>query len=417
MRHLSIALALFILILAPWLAFNYADRMQSITAFFMNTADQLAAVVAHNPKTVAGLQSTYNIAHSAGKKIKILLVPGHEPDYGGAEYGSLKERNMTVELADDLAGILGNNDHYEVYVTRDIDAWTPTFAKYFKDNWSNIIDWENSYAKAMSQLVSIGKVPKKSSPVYHVAARQDVAMRLYGITKWANENDIDITIHIHFNDYPGHGGGVPGKYTGFAIYVPATQYQNGTTTRSVAQYVFNRLRKYNPVSDLPGENTGVVDDAELIAVGANDTADSASMLIEYGYIYEPQFVNEDTRDVALKDLAFQTYLGIQDFFGSGNDYSLAYDTLLLPYKWQRQIDVKSGPNKDIYALQTALSFDGIYPPADKNKNDCPRTGTFGACTKNALSDFQSKNDVKGERGIVGPKTLEALNEQFGGQRI
>jgi peptidoglycan hydrolase-like protein with peptidoglycan-binding domain len=44
---------------------------------------------------------------------------------------------------------------------------------------------------------------------------------------------------------------------------------------------------------------------------------------------------------------------------------------------------------------------------------CPRTGGFGPCTKAALQAFQQKYGVNGELGIVGPKTLEVLNQKFG----
>jgi N-acetylmuramoyl-L-alanine amidase len=52
-------------------------------------------------------------------------VPGHEPGYGGAEYGSLKEREMNVELANDLSEFLKNNGHYEVIGARQ-HKWNPT---------------------------------------------------------------------------------------------------------------------------------------------------------------------------------------------------------------------------------------------------------------------------------------------------
>jgi len=32
---------------------------------------------------------------------------------------------------------------------------------------------------------------------------EDIALRLYGFNKWADENKVDAMVHIHFNDYPG----------------------------------------------------------------------------------------------------------------------------------------------------------------------------------------------------------------------
>ncbi len=111
-------------------------------------------------------------------------------------------------------------------------------------------------------------------------------------------------------------------------------------------------------------------------------------------------------------MAFQTYLGLQDFFGSGNDVSLAYDTLMLPYEWNKNISAESGGKDDVLALQSALIIDGLYPGNGKTKNDCPRSGKVGPCTLGAIEAFQKKYGIKGENGIVGEKTRSELNSRF-----
>ena len=417
MRHLLAVLFVISIFGAPWVAVNYPDQIHYLNAAFLDMASQLAAIITHNPRTVADLQSKYNrpFWSADSVKVRILVVPGHEPGYGGAEYGNIKERELAVTIADDLIKFLQGNSRYEVFTTRDDNAWKPEFATYFKDHWAEIIDWTRSYHQEMSHLVSVGSIKKESrAKVYHNNARQDVALRLYGITKWSNENSIDIAIHIHLNDYPGHVGNAPGEHSGLAIYVPSRQYLNSTTTHAVADTIFKRLTKYNAVSDLRGESSGIVDEPELIAIGANNTADAASMLIEYGYIYEPQFTNPDLRNLALKDLAYQTYLGLQDFFEPNNSAKagLVYDTLVLPHSWRNTIK-ETAASADAFALQTAFITDGVYPPANKDKNNCPRSGKIGPCTKTALQDFQKKYGITGENGVVGPKTLDALNRTYG----
>ncbi|MDP3003965.1 MAG: N-acetylmuramoyl-L-alanine amidase [Candidatus Azambacteria bacterium] len=253
------------------------------------------------------------------RKIRILVVPGHEPNYGGAEFGSIKERDLVVELGQDLEQFLKADNNYQVFITRDTQAWSPIFADYFKNNWDDIAAWKKAARKEMSRLVSAGTTAIPAPAVIHNNIPADVAVRLYGINKWANENNIDLVIHVHINDYWGYPANVPGKYSGFVIYLPAQQYSNSVTTKAIAEAVFNRLAKYNPVSNLRQESAGLVSDSELIAVGANNTSDAANMLIEYNYIYEPQFTNPKIRGLALKDLAYQTYLGLQDFFGGSND--------------------------------------------------------------------------------------------------
>src|SRR5437867_127222 len=107
MRHYLAALYVVLLFAIPWLSFNYPDRVNGAIDAFENDAVQLAAIITHNPRTVAGLQSKYNVVASTGlNKIRVLIVPGHEPDYGGAEFGSITERNLVVTLADNLADFL-----------------------------------------------------------------------------------------------------------------------------------------------------------------------------------------------------------------------------------------------------------------------------------------------------------------------
>jgi hypothetical protein len=380
-----------------------------------NAGIQLASVIlSHNFRSVAEIQSHYNSTspNSPLGKVRILLVPGHEPNFGGAKFADLKERDMTVELAQDLQKFLAGNSHYQVFITRDTQAWDPVFSSYFNNDWSDIVEWTQASHDEFSRLVAIGSTTRTYSTVRHNKAPEDVALRLFGIAKWSDENNIDIAIHIHFNDNIRTDASRPGKYSGFAIYVPASQYGNSTTTKVIADSIFKRLSKYNPVSDLPGETSGIIDEPELIAIGANNTADAASMLIEYSYIYEPQFQNSRVRSMAINDLAFQTYLGLQDFFDPNNNIDLArsYDTLILPYKWDGPLVDDKAPARDVFALQTALMFNGVYPPSDKSKNDCPRTGTIGACTRASLQVFQSKYGIIGEDGIAGQKTLHTLSQ-------
>jgi peptidoglycan hydrolase-like protein with peptidoglycan-binding domain len=117
------------------------------------------------------------------------------------------------------------------------------------------------------------------------------------------------------------------------------------------------------------------------------------------------------RSAVIHDLAFQTYLGVHDFFDPKDLYTTtgAYDTAMLPYAWKVFLDNVELSGINIFALQTALMFDGAYPPPGKSKNECPRTGGFGSCTRTALEFFQNKHGISGEKWVVGEKTIEALN--------
>lgn len=279
-----------------------------INVVFPNKIEYMLAsvILSHNFKSAEEIKIK--------EKVRILIVPGHEPNFGGAEFGNLKERDMTLELGQDLQKLLEQNPRYQVFTTRENEGWSLYLLTYFKNNWNEITKWTEASRDEFTRLVSVGSTTQTYSIVKHADALPDVALHLYGITKWANEHDIDITLHIHFNDYAGHKENKAGKYSGFSIYVPAQEYGNSTTTKIIVENIFKRLKELNKISNLPGETEGVINEPELIAIGANNTANSASVLIEYGYIYEPRFQNAKTRSAVLQNLAEQTYRGLEDFF-------------------------------------------------------------------------------------------------------
>ncbi len=418
MRYILVSLFLIMVLVVPWLILNPQQAHIVYTIIGNAEKNVASAILTHSPKSVIEIKSKYLADKSwlnrSKEKVKVLIVPGHEPDYGGAEYSNLFERDMVVDLAKELERYFSTNDSYQVFVARDKNDWSPIFSNYFKNNWDQIISWTKINQDEVKRLERIGEFHPVIPSVIHNKAPKDIAYRLYGMSKWSNENDIDIIIHVHFNDHPGHSKTSPGKYTGFAIYIPQQQYFNSTSTQQVAGAIFNRLKKYNPVSDFPGERAGIVETQDLIAVGAYNSLNAPSLLIEYGYIYEQQFNNPDLYSVAIKDLAFQTYLGLQDFFDDKKPDNIEglSDTLLIPYTWRAQILDNKYNSKDVYSLQTALVNEGLYPPQDKSLNDCPRTGNFGNCTKKAVELFQKKRGVMGEYGMVGNKTLEELNRAY-----
>jgi N-acetylmuramoyl-L-alanine amidase len=397
--------------LLPWFIHKNPETSIDIARYIGGVAVNLANVVlAHDPKTVEEIKNKFNDNNHA-TRVKVLIVPGHEPGFGGTENGGIKERELVVQLGNILAKYLRNNPQYEVHITRDNSNWNKEFDDYFKNNWDGIIAWLKASIQENKHLISTGQRQVNVPKVYHNKAKSGVAERLYGITKWANENDIDITLHLHFNDYPGRQDGDMGKYSGFSIYIPEKQYYNSSTTKYIADSIFKRVSRFNPVSDLKGESDGIIEDADLIAVGANNTANSASLLIEYGYIAEPQFNNIEVKDLVIKDLAFQTYMGLQDFFSSNIDKLQFYDTTILPYYFANNFTKDKYSRRDVLSLQTALMYENLYPPKDYDKNDCLRTGIFGPCTTRSLLDFQKKYNIKGEIG-VGDRTRELLNKKF-----
>lgn len=363
------------------------------------------------PVSLSDIHTDYaSSSNSSQEKANILIVPGHEPNFGGAQFRNIYERNLVAEVGQDLQQFLQTNPRYKVSITRDSKSWSTTFDDYFKNNWNDIIRWEKISKQNISKIISIGE---SSVPtITHNTAPLNVATRLYGITKWVNENNIDLMIHLHFNDYPERVTYAVGKYSGLVIYTPALQYANSPTTKDIADTIFKRLSLYNPISNLPLESKGIIDDPELIAVGANNTSNAASVLIEYDYIYEPQYINTKVRSLALRDLAYQTYLGLQDFFNKNKDINVtsSYNPSSL-YSWTIPVTGKSSNPEDIYALQTALIMDGSFPPVGKNKNQCPHSGAYDTCTNTALKEFQKKYAILGE-SLSGTKTFTLLSNIY-----
>lgn len=107
----------------------------------------------------------------------------------------------------------------------------------------------------MSALVDSGLIDSDIGFNSNRKSLPEVATRLYGVNKWSNENEMDIVIHVHFNDYPGRYSDGVGKYSGLTIYIPDKQYSNSKVSRSIAESVSEFLGKYSAYSDLKYEKS------------------------------------------------------------------------------------------------------------------------------------------------------------------
>ncbi len=361
--------------------------------------------------TVAELNSTHQKAtRTDNTKIKILIVPGHEPQAGGTVFADVAEKDIVAALGQELAHFFAADSRYEVTVSRTSTAWNPLFEGYFKRELEDIPEWINTYREKMEDHVADGDVAIVNG-VFHNETPKDVALRLYALNKWANENGYDLVLHLHINDHPRKNTRVAGKYSGFSIYVPERQYSNAGASHAVAQTVFQRIATTLAISNLPKENVGIVEDQELIAIGSKNTLNAVSLLIEYGYIYEPYYEYSIIRNRVVKELAYQTFRGVQDFFDHRTMITMPVETDILPYIWEHDLQRSDTPSVDVLALQTALGVNGFYPPVPSDRHECPLTGIIGPCTLRALAQFQLAHEISGEADVVGPKS-RALLEQL-----
>jgi N-acetylmuramoyl-L-alanine amidase len=411
MKNFRIYIALGILISVLFFLASQKEAGQ----FAGNVKKFLAGVFFFNSVTDEGLMEKYEMAKKGDGRIKILVVPGHDDGNGGTAFRDIREKDLNIEIAEEITNLLRLQDEFEVSLTKNREEYNPIITSYLAAERESIIEFEQKHKNLMGALVKSGIINSRSG-IDHITAPAETALRLYGINKWANDNDMDIIIHAHFNDYPTRRRGEAGKYSGLAIYVPDRQFSNAQASGELAEKVFDRLTAFFAKSDMPEERAGIIEDQELIAIGANNTLDAAVLFIEYGYIYEPQFLNPRVRALAVKELAAQTYLGVLDFFSADlPDILKPYGSASLPHLFEDNLKIGTKGNSDVFALQFALSFDDLYPPRGKSVNDCPINGNFGPCTEDSVTDFQKKYGIEPAVGYAGPLTRAKLNEMFASQ--
>ncbi len=344
------------------------------------------------------------------RELKILIVPGHDNIDPGATFGSVRESDINLTMAKYLLERFGNDQNMRASSTRDVESgdYTPEIKAYIADEGGDIDSWSIAL-RALNKFYRTSGVLEPEVLVHHNSASSRVSRILYGINRWANEHDIDIVLHVHFNDHTRRRGRI-GTYSGFTIYVPHQSLPNGRASQELAQTIFDRLNDRFPVSDLRGEHLGITTDQELIAVGANGSRDRVSLLIEYGYIYESQFKDPEVRDKIVREMAYQTYLGVKDFF-EVHALARGEETTLIPYTFTRNLTRGAKNNPDVLHLQGALNAAGFYPPRGKTLSECPLNGTFGPCVERSVQSFQREYDISAT-GKVGPQTRTKLNERF-----
>lgn len=249
------------------------------------------------------------------KPIRILIVPGHDNEVWGAEYKNMKEADMTLALGTQIYNSLKKDKRFTVFITRDSTGYTKTFADYFANNMDEIKAFKENAKTQMADQVSEGDFIQKAGTPHH-SVSEDVALKLYGISKWANENHIDAMIHIHFDDYDRPTLSTIGPYTGFTVYMPDAQLPNSKLSALLAGNIFKQLSTKYSTSTYPGEAGGLIADQKLIAVGANDTLlpSTRSVLIEYSYIYQKIFRTSTARHKAYTTMAGLTVTGIDNYF-------------------------------------------------------------------------------------------------------
>lgn len=387
--------------------------------FENQTTNLVASVFFKDSINTKDIQKQYeratNINHYK-KNVKIMIVPGHDDENSGAylkdgETGKVfKEADLNLKVGQELNNLLSKEKGIDVFLTRDEKGYNKKLSEYFEEEKEEIAEFRTSKKEIMQKLVEEVKV-QSAVNVHHNTARPEIANILYGINKYANDNEYHIIIHIHFNDYPGRKKDA-GKYSGFSIYVPEEQYSNAKASHEFAEKLRDQLLLSFAESDMPQEDA-ITQDQELIAIGAYNSVDSIAVLLEYGYIYESHFTDPVISDFILSELARQTYVGVMNFMSDevrsfSTKKGLNHVTFPIFEKHQWSKDLKHGDRGvEVLALQDFLRDYGYYPRLN-SINDCPINGRFGNCTEKSLSEFQRLNNIE-PTGYFGPQTRDLIN--------
>jgi N-acetylmuramoyl-L-alanine amidase len=384
---------------------NSAPQYYTAGTFFQKTVntDRLLARYEEASFKPYGPQEDGSIV----KPVKILIVPGHDNQSWGAQHREIREVDLNREVANNLYDFLSEEKAFDVELASDENGYSEELLKYF-ENTEDIKNFRETYKAEMERLVEEGKINLKTD-TFHNRATEEVVLKLYGVNKYANENKFDIVVHIHFNDHGGRKRNTVGRYNGFSIYVPESQFSNAEASKELGEHLKERFSKFFAISNNPIEKPGLIEDQELIAIGSYNTLDAASVLIEYGYIYEDQFINEKFRDVMMRELAYQTYVGIKSYFNNAR-FAEATPTKVIPYLWETDMKIGNSESLDILALQFLLRAEEYYPD-NSNLNDCPINGKFDQCTFDSLKKYQKDKNLN-TTGRLDSQTREVLNSLY-----
>jgi len=248
------------------------------------------------------------VATETVKTFNILVIPGHEPKAGGGSYKNIYERDLAVDIANKIFETLSKDSEYKVTVARDENDWNPILKEYFQTQKQAIINFKTKCQQDTKALMASGKMKYVPNMGFHADASQEMSVRLYGMNKWANENDIDLVLNLHFNDEQRPNINTPGDLSGFVIFVPESQMKNSQASKLAAQDIFDQLKSV----ESPQVNY-LLEDQSLIALGASGTMDAPSLLIEYAYIFEKKLRTDTDRLKTLDEFAQQTVLGIKKY--------------------------------------------------------------------------------------------------------
>lgn len=246
------------------------------------------------------------------EKVKILIVPGHEPNAGGAnEFKKIKERDLNLQLSLLLKKDLTLNSNLDVILARDENGWNTDLEKYVLTSSTTIMNWVAEMKEKMMNKVDTGEIKLIDPNMKHNNAASNAVLFLYGTNKWIEKNNIDLVLHVHFNNNPKIND--KPNYSGYCMYIPEHQYSNYSSSKIFANYLNDEISKIQKPSNMPQEKDTIIEDQALIATGNYDTLKIPSVVVEYAYIYEPMMLASITRNKFIETAASSTATAINTY--------------------------------------------------------------------------------------------------------
>ncbi len=356
----------------------------------------------------APTQESINKKYNEGQEVKILIVPGHDDEFSGARFNGIREADRTLILAKKIATDLDQNPGIIVTLARTEDGYIPELQDYFDHQKKRIERFVARSKLRTNRALESGAIEIEPQ-VPHSDAPKDAALRLYGINLWADEHEYDLVVHVHFNDY-GPRSAFGGDYDGYAVYVPEGGLLGAVEGEKIGNAIANHLSRTLYKTNMPSEvgksdSKGVIKDFKLIALGANRTLATPSVLIEYAYLYETMMADdffESTSNVMRR----ATVAGIMDYITMNT-----HPSKNITYVWNNTLRESKKKNINTLMLQLALADLHMYPPKNFVRAQCPFIGIYGKCTKAAVKEFQAQYDLAAD-GVAGQGTLHLFNTLF-----
>ena len=294
----------------------YTNKTAESPTTSTSTTNAISVVTTPIATTTASISTATITPPKTSRPFTILVVPGHDTNTGGAQYRDVYERDIVVTVAQKIAALLATSSNYKIIVARDTQTWNPILQNYFDENKQNIIDFKDEHQVAAAAALSSGQEKYVPDEASHSIVNATSSLELYGINKWADENPVDLILHLHFNNSERPNMNEPGSYHGFTMFIPDKQRVNATTSRAIGQDIYAELKKFFTPEIVGNNGTSLIEDQSLIALGGSETLTKPAILIEYGYVYDKNLQDPTDRDKTLSQMAVQTVAGIQDYVSS-----------------------------------------------------------------------------------------------------